>query len=122
MGNALPEAAFAYHVDVRTTELRCTTIEKSKEKLIGSLKQNGLRNAKNPHQHSQINIKSTPEVHSHLEPDKRELRDVFLFYRKAQKKEFAMLDIILSNRKGVHNLKAKVDTGAEGSTLSLRTF
>ena len=35
---------------------------------------------------------------------------------------FATLDIVLLNKKGVHNLKAKVDTGAEGNTLPLRTF
>ena len=35
---------------------------------------------------------------------------------------FASLDIILPNRKGVHELKIKVDTGAEGNTLPLRTF
>ena len=28
----------------------------------------------------------------------------------------------LPNRKGVHELKIKVDTGAEGNTLPLRTF
>ena len=35
---------------------------------------------------------------------------------------FASLDIILPNRKCVHELKIKVDTGAEGNTLRLRTF
>ena len=35
---------------------------------------------------------------------------------------FASLDIILPNRKGVHELKIKVDTGAEGNALPLRTF
>ena len=35
---------------------------------------------------------------------------------------FASLDIILPNRKGVHELKIKMDTGAEGNTLPLRTF
>ena len=35
---------------------------------------------------------------------------------------FASLDIILLNRKGVHQLKIKVDKGAEGNTLPLRTF
>ena len=35
---------------------------------------------------------------------------------------FASLDIISSNKKGVHELKIKVGTGAEGNTLPLRTF
>ena len=35
---------------------------------------------------------------------------------------FAALDIILLNRKDVHELKIKGDTGAEGNTLPLRTF
>ena len=35
---------------------------------------------------------------------------------------FATLDVILPNRKGIHDLKIKVDTAAVGNTLSLRTF
>ena len=35
---------------------------------------------------------------------------------------FASLDIILPNRKGVHELKIKVDKGAEGNTLPLLPF
>ena len=35
---------------------------------------------------------------------------------------FASLDIILPNRKGVHELKINVDIGVEGNTLPLRTF
>ena len=35
---------------------------------------------------------------------------------------FATLDVILPNRKGVHELKIKVDTVAEGNTLPLRTL
>ena len=37
-------------------------------------------------------------------------------------KAFASLFIILLNRKGVHELKIKVDTGADGNTFPLRTF
>ena len=35
---------------------------------------------------------------------------------------FASLNIILPNKKSVHELKIKVDTGAEGNTFPLRTF
>ena len=35
---------------------------------------------------------------------------------------FASLDIILPNRKGVHELKIKVDTGTEENTLPICTF
>ncbi|CAE1167131.1 unnamed protein product [Acanthosepion pharaonis] len=42
--------------------------------------------------------------------------------KNSRTEAFVTLDIILPNRKGVHNLKAKVDTGAEGNTLPLRIF
>ena len=42
--------------------------------------------------------------------------------KSSQTDAFASLDIILPNRKGVHKLKIKVDTGAEGNALLLRTF
>ena len=42
--------------------------------------------------------------------------------RKARTEVFATLDVTLPNKRGVHTLKAKVDTGAEGNTLPLRTF
>ena len=35
---------------------------------------------------------------------------------------FLSVDIVLSHIKGTHTLKAKVDTGAEGNTLPLRTY
>ena len=55
------------------------------------------------------------------------LRDLFIQCMTTGKKSsrseaFATLDVILPNRKGVHELKIKVDTGAEGNTLPLRTF
>ena len=37
----------------------------------------------------------------------------------SQTEAFASLDIILPNGKGVHELKIKVDTGADGNTLLL---
>ena len=42
--------------------------------------------------------------------------------KSSRSEAFATLDVILPNRKGVHELKIKVDTGAEGNTLPLRTF
>lgn len=39
-----------------------------------------------------------------------------------RKEAIARLQIKLSNRPGIHNLKAKVDTGAQANTLPLRTF
>ncbi len=42
--------------------------------------------------------------------------------KNSRSEVFTTLDIILPNRKGIHNLKAKVDTGEEGNTLPLRTF
>ena len=53
--------------------------------------------------------------------------NVFPFSAWPQKKSprseaFATLDVILPNRKGIHDLKIKVDTGAQGNTLPLRTF
>ena len=42
--------------------------------------------------------------------------------RSPRSEAIATLDIILPNRKGIHDLKIKVDTGAEGNTLPLRTF
>ena len=35
---------------------------------------------------------------------------------------YAQVQIKLNNRPGIHNLSAKIDTGAQGNTLSLRTF
>ena len=35
---------------------------------------------------------------------------------------YAAVDVVLSNRPGVHTLKLKVDTGAQGNTLPLRTY
>ena len=40
----------------------------------------------------------------------------------SQTEAFTSLDIILPNRKGVHELKIEVDTGTEGNTLPLSTF
>ena len=42
--------------------------------------------------------------------------------KSSRSEAFATLDVILPNGKGVHELKIKVDTGAEGNTLPLRTF
>ena len=35
---------------------------------------------------------------------------------------YAQVQIKLNNRPGIHNLSAKIDTGAQGNTLPLRTF
>lgn len=122
MGNALLEAAFVQRVNGRTTGLRCATTEKSRKKLIGSHRQTGLRDAKNPYSTAQYIQKSTSEVQNQIEDNFMKMS--FYTMKKHRKKTlgFATLDIILPNRKGVHNLKAKVDTGAEGNTLTLRTF
>ena len=42
--------------------------------------------------------------------------------KSSRSEAFATLDVMLPNRKGVHELKIKVDTGAEGNTLLLCTF
>lgn len=40
----------------------------------------------------------------------------------SQTEAFANLDIVLPNRKGIHELKVKMDPGAEGNTVPLHTF
>ena len=35
---------------------------------------------------------------------------------------YAQVPIKLNNRRGIHNLSAKIDTGAQGNTITLRTF
>ena len=41
--------------------------------------------------------------------------------KSSQTEAFASLNVILPNRKGVHGLKIKVDTGVERNTLPLHT-
>ena len=107
IGNAQLMAAFAQHVDGRTTRLICAIIGKSKKKMRG----------KNLHQKS-IHVQNQIE---------KTLRCLSIQWKSIEKKNFqaeafATLDIIILNRKGIHNLKAKVDTGVEGNTRSSCTF
>ena len=45
-----------------------------------------------------------------------------VYSRIAATNPYAQVHIKLNNRPGIHNLSAKIDTGAQGNTIPLRTF
>ena len=131
METALLEAPLAQHVDARTTRLGCATTKKKtqkknkkKQKRTGSHRQTDLPNKKNS-QYVHKNLQNSIYVQDQV-ADKFEKMSFYSMEDRGKKcsrtEAFASLEIILPNRKGVHELKIKVDTGVEGNTLPLRTF
>ena len=101
--------------------------QKTKKKMDRQHRRTGLPNQKNspPVQLVHKNLQNSINVQDHIvdEFEKMPLYSTEDHGKKHSRTEaFASLDIILPNRKGVHELKIKVDTGGEGNTLPLRTF
>ena len=77
------------------------------------------RTTHNPKQPHEIQNKKRNNRICAMNSEKRELSRL---YREFRQLTFTELQIRLPGRPGTHILKAKVDTGAEGNTLPLRTF
>ena len=78
-----------------------------------------------PVQYAHKNLQNCINIQDQVE-DKFEKMSFYSMENRRKKcswtEAFASLDIILPNRKGVNELKIKVDTGTEGNTLPLCTF
>ena len=98
--------------------------QQARKKLTGSHKQTGLPNIKNLDQPS-LHLKTGRAVLMFRTRCVTNLRECLSIQCVTTKKKcprseaFATLDVILPNRKGIHDLKIKVDTGAEGNTPHL---
>ena len=111
----------------------CHNKKTKKKKRTGRHRRTGLPNQKKkkkkkkiaPVQYAHKNLQNSINVQDQI-ADEFEKMSFYSMEDRGKKcsrtEAFASLDIILPNRKGVHELKIKVDTGAEGNTLPLRTF
>ena len=102
----------------------------SRERGRSNYRSQGGARKKTPKRHTGRNYLKTDSINEQSDTDEVDehfemlsFGDITVSSMKAQHDEvFANVKIKLSNRPGIHNLKLKVDTGAQGNTLPMSTF